>query len=66
MHEAVLDSRDPVKVRAGRAGSLKRWGPPRTIRLDDLAPEQRAFIVELVEVARRNAPAAKPTTPEAA
>jgi hypothetical protein len=49
--------KDPTKVRAGRAGSDKRWGPPRVIRLDDLAPEQRAFIAELVEVARRNAAA---------
>jgi hypothetical protein len=33
----------------------RRWGPPRLIRLHDLEPEQRAFIAELVEVARRNA-----------
>ena len=41
----------------GRMGAARRWGPPRVIRLDDLAPEQRAFIAELVDVARRNAPA---------
>jgi hypothetical protein len=56
----VAPERDPVKARAGRAGMLKRWGPPRIIRLDDLPPEQRAFIAELVEIYRRNeAPAAR-------
>lgn len=43
---------------AGRRGARKRWAGhvPKVIRLDDVAPEQRAFIVELVEVAKRNAP----------
>jgi len=45
-------------VDAGRRGASRRWGPPRVIRLDDLPAEQRAFIAELVEVARRNAPPA--------
>lgn len=58
--------KDPAKVRAGRAGMAKRWGPPRIIRLDDLAPEQRAFIAELVEVARRNAPRLAQTGEDAA
>lgn len=44
----------PAAVAAGRRGSERRWGPPRVIRLDDLAPEQRAFIAELVDVAKRN------------
>lgn len=39
----------------GRLGMRKRWGPPRTINLRDLPPEQRAFIAELVDVARRHA-----------
>lgn len=47
--------KDPRRVRAGKAAMLSRWGPPRVIRLDDLPPEQRAFIAELVDVARRNA-----------
>lgn len=51
----VSKDKDPRLVESGRRGALKRWGPPKTIRLDDLPPEQRAFIVELVEVARRNA-----------
>ena len=44
-----------TRTQVGRYGAQRRWGPPRVIRLDDLAPEQRAFIVELVEVAKRNA-----------
>lgn len=51
----LSDVKNPAKVRAGKAAMRKRWGPPRVIRLDDLDPSQRAFIVELVEVARRNA-----------
>ena len=47
--------KDPQRVAAGRAGMARRWGPPRVIRLDDLAPEQRAFIAELVAVAKRHA-----------
>ena len=49
----------PTSVAAGRRGAERRWGPPRVIRLDELAPEQRAFILELVEVAKRNAARAK-------
>lgn len=48
----------PAAAEAGRRGAHKRWGPgPRVIRLDDLAPEQRAFVAELVDVAKRNAKA---------
>jgi hypothetical protein len=47
--------KDPAQVESGRLGARRMWGPPRIIRLDDLAPEQRSFIVELVEVAKRNA-----------
>jgi hypothetical protein len=39
---------------------------PRTIRLGDLAPEQRAYLVELVEVARRNAARAVASPPDRA
>ena len=49
----------PAAVKAGQRGAARRWGPPRIIRLDDLAPEQRLFVLELIDVARRNAPKAK-------
>jgi hypothetical protein len=52
---ASLDSKDPVKVRAGHASAAKRWGPRRVISLRDLDPDQRAAIIELVEVARKYA-----------
>lgn len=52
----------PGRVAGGRRTALKRWGPPRTISLADLAPEQRSFIVELVAVARRNATAKAETS----
>jgi hypothetical protein len=50
MVEAVLDVRDPKKVAAGRAGALRRWGPPgtRVARLGDLTPEQRDLVLTLV------------------
>lgn len=57
MRDGPRDSGGSVFVESGRRGALKRWGPPRTIKLDGLAPEQRAFIVELVDVAKRNAKA---------
>lgn len=55
----VSTAKDPAKVRAGAIGAQKRWAghSPRIIRLDDLAPEQRAFVAELVDVAKRNAKA---------
>ena len=49
--------KDPAKVRGGRASALKRWGIPKTIRLDELDAHERAFIIELVEVAKRHAKA---------
>lgn len=51
-------TKDPRRVKIGRDGARKRWGPPRVINLGNLPPEQRAFIAELVAVARRNASAA--------
>lgn len=48
--------RPPTMRERGRLGAEKRWGPPRVIRLDDLPPESREFIAELVAVARRHAP----------
>ncbi len=50
----VSATKDPVKVRAGAIGAAKRWGPPRVVSLRDLDPDSRAFIAELIEVARRN------------
>lgn len=53
MVEAVLDSKNPVKVRAGKLGADVRWGPePRAIRLDDLTDAQRRLVIALVAAAR--------------
>jgi hypothetical protein len=49
--------KDPARVAQAKHAIRARWGPPHVINLQDLAPEQRAFIAELVEVARRNLPA---------
>jgi hypothetical protein len=57
MDAPVPATKDARFVAGGKKAMLKRWGPPRIIDLHGLAPEQRAFIAELVEVARRNLPA---------
>jgi len=49
--------KDPAKVAAGRAGSLRRWGPPgsrapTTARMADLSPAQRRLVLALIEAAR--------------
>lgn len=49
MSEAV---KDPAAVRRGQMGALRRWGPPRVIRLDSLPPDQRRAIVAYLAVAR--------------
>lgn len=50
---SASDSKDPVKVRAGRAGALARWhGDRRTVRLGDLTAEQRRLVLALVDAAR--------------
>lgn len=46
--------KNPRRVNAGTKGAEARWGPRRTIRLDELPAEQRAFIAALVEVFRKN------------
>jgi len=52
----VPDTKNPIKVKAGHIGALKRWGPePRTIRLDELSPPQRRLVQALVDAARREA-----------
>lgn len=47
-------NKNPRNVSAGKKGAEARWGPPRTIDLRDLPPEQRAFIAALIDVARKN------------
>ena len=45
--------KDPAKVKAGNAAALARWGPDRkTVRLDELTPEQRRLVLALVEAAK--------------
>ena len=51
MVEAV---KDPRKVKAGKAGSARRWGPPRILRLDQLDPVTAGIVRAIVE-ARKNA-----------
>lgn len=47
--------KNPVLVAAGRRGALKRWGDaPKTVRIDDLSPDQRRLIVALIDAARSN------------
>jgi hypothetical protein len=51
MAEAVLDSRDPSKVRAGRIGARARWGDtPRVVRLDSLDPFARDAVLALIRL----------------
>jgi hypothetical protein len=52
MREAVSRKKDPAKVRAGRAGAERRWGPPGVVRLDELTPPQRRLVLALVEAAK--------------
>ncbi len=54
MSEAVLVSKNPIKVRAGRIGAEARWGPPgtRVVKIGDLTIEQRRLVLALVDAAR--------------
>lgn len=36
----------------GRIGAEKRWGPPRTARLDDLTADQRRLILAMIDAAK--------------
>ena len=47
---AVSVSKDPLFVESGRAGARRRWGPVRTVRLDDLNPDERNAVVTLVRL----------------
>jgi hypothetical protein len=40
------------RVRAGQIGARRRWGPPRSIKLADLTPDQRRAILSYLEVAK--------------
>lgn len=46
--------KNPVKVAAGRAGALARWGGERrVVRLDGLDPTARRLILAMIEAARK-------------
>ncbi len=48
--------KNPLKVRAGQAAAVKRWGDaPRVLKLHDLNPAQRRLVLALVDAARREA-----------
>jgi hypothetical protein len=46
--------KNPHAVALGRCSAVKRWGagPPKTVRLADLPPEDRAVVWALVESLR--------------
>lgn len=56
--------KDPVMVAAGQRGAFKRWGWPKTIRLDDLTQDQRAIVHARVEALRHQLARAESTDPE--
>lgn len=46
-------TKNPVKVRAGKAAALARWGPePRILRLDTLQPPYRDAVLALLAAAK--------------
>ena len=48
-----------TRAEAGRLGARRRWGEPRSVRLDDLTTDQRRLVLALVAAARetKNEPA---------
>ena len=46
--------RSPGKVYAGRSGAIARWHghAKKTIRIDDLRPEQRRLVLALIQAVR--------------
>lgn len=46
--------KNPKRVEAGRKAAVTRWGEPRVLRLDDMSPEQRRFVLALLDVWRAN------------
>lgn len=47
----VSETKDPTKVAAGLIGARTRWGAPRLVRLDQLAPPVANAILALVRAA---------------
>lgn len=51
-------SKDPAKVRAGRASARKRWAdhtPRSVVRIADLAENERRLVMALIRAAREAA-----------
>lgn len=47
-------SPNPVKVKAGLIGAVKRWGAePSVVRLHELTDPQRRLVLALIAAARR-------------
>jgi hypothetical protein len=64
--EAVLVSKDPEKVRAGKLGAESRWHQPKVVDLGELSPPQRRLVLALVDAARSEKAAPGEAAPEAA
>jgi hypothetical protein len=60
--------KNPVKVAAGKAGMVARWGVPRRVRLDDFTPDERAAILAGIDAKRaaKRVRAERESNPEAA
>ena len=43
-----MSDKNPVYVESGRRGARKRWGEPRTARLDALDPRVREAVLALI------------------
>jgi hypothetical protein len=41
-----------LKVRAGRIGAQRRWGPRRRLNIGDLTPDQRELVLGVIEAQR--------------
>lgn len=66
MAVAVLNSRDPTKVAAGRMGGRARWGPQRVVRLDSLDPAIREAVNALLRLDQARRTERTTQEPEAA
>lgn len=51
-----MSAKDPAKVRAGKIGMARRWGPRRVVRLDQLDPSV-ANVIRAILKAEENAAA---------
>lgn len=62
-----MQTKDPVKVRAGTIGARKRWGEtPRVVRLESLDPRVRAAVLALIRADEAARTAPSEATPTAA